>query len=74
MHSGTWVDTVRQNYRYYNMGVASLLNEERIERLEKEGFVVLNREPKIGADNKWVVFLHPKSSNGVLVELCQERN
>jgi hypothetical protein len=36
---GTWVDTVRQNYRYYNMGVASLLNEERIERLEKEGFV-----------------------------------
>ncbi len=45
-----------------------------VQRLEKEGFVVLNREPKIGADNKWVVFLHPKSSNGVLVELCQERN
>ncbi len=42
-----------------------------IERLEKEGFVPLNREPKRGADNKWVAFLHPKSSNGVLVELCQ---
>lgn len=43
-------------------------------RLEKEGFQLLNREPKIGADNKLVAFVHPKSSNGVLVELCQERN
>jgi len=42
-----------------------------IERLEKEGFIPLNREPKRGADNKLVAFLHPKSSNGVLVELCQ---
>jgi len=45
-----------------------------IERLKQEGFVVLNEEPKAGADNKWVAFLHPKSSHGVLVELCQERN
>lgn len=43
-----------------------------IKRLQSEGFVVLNEEPKRGADNKWVAFLHPKSSNGVLVELCQE--
>lgn len=43
-------------------------------RLKNEGFVILNEEPKRGADNKWVVFLHPKSSNGVLVELCQEIN
>lgn len=42
-----------------------------IERLEAEGFVPLNREPKRGADNMLVAFLHPKSSNGVLVELCQ---
>lgn len=42
-----------------------------IERLESEGFVALNHEPKRGADNKLVAFLHPKSSNGVLVELCQ---
>jgi len=42
-----------------------------IDRLEKEGFVPINREPKRGADNKWVAFLHPKSVNGVLVELCQ---
>lgn len=43
-----------------------------IERLKNEGFVVLNEEPKKGADNKLVVFLHPKSTNGVLIELCQE--
>ena len=42
-----------------------------IERLEAEGFIALNREPKRGADHKWVAFLHPKSANGVLVELCQ---
>ena len=41
-------------------------------RMRAEGFVVLNDEPKKGADNKLVCFLHPKSTNGVLVELCQE--
>lgn len=43
-----------------------------IERLTAEGFVVLNATPKKGADNKLVAFLHPKSTNGVLIELCQE--
>lgn len=43
-----------------------------VERLKKEGFVILNEIPKKGADNKLVVFLHPKSTNGVLIELCQE--
>jgi methylmalonyl-CoA/ethylmalonyl-CoA epimerase len=43
-----------------------------IERLKKEGFVVLNEIPKKGADNKLVAFLHPKTTNGVLIELCQE--
>jgi methylmalonyl-CoA/ethylmalonyl-CoA epimerase len=43
-----------------------------IARLQKEGFVVLNETPKKGADNKLVAFLHPKSTNGVLIELCQE--
>ena len=43
-----------------------------VKRLTKEGFVVLNQTPKKGADNKLVVFLHPKSTNGVLIELCQE--
>jgi len=43
-----------------------------MERLKNEGFVLLNETPKRGADNKWVAFVHPKSANGVLVELCQE--
>ena len=43
-----------------------------IERLKAEGFTILNETPKKGADNKLVAFLHPKSANGVLVELCQE--
>lgn len=43
-----------------------------MERLKSEGFILLNEEPKRGADNKWVCFVHPKSSNGVLIELCQE--
>ena len=44
---------------------------DELERLKAEGFVVLNEIPKKGADNKLVVFLHPKSTNGVLIELCQ---
>ena len=43
-----------------------------MKRLESEGFVLLNQEPKQGADNKLVCFLHPKGTNGVLIELCQE--
>ena len=43
-----------------------------MERLKNEGFVLLNETPRRGADNKWVAFVHPKSANGVLVELCQE--
>ncbi|SIQ02711.1 methylmalonyl-CoA epimerase [Maribacter ulvicola] len=43
-----------------------------IDRLKKEGFTILNEKPKKGADNKLVAFVHPKTANGVLVELCQE--
>ena len=46
---------------------------EEMERLKKEGFTLLNESPKIGADNKWVCFVHPKETNGVLIELCQSR-
>jgi methylmalonyl-CoA/ethylmalonyl-CoA epimerase len=46
--------------------------EKEISRLTNEGFAVLNQKPKKGADNKLVAFLHPNSTNGVLVELCQE--
>ncbi len=44
-----------------------------MDRLKKEGFVLLNDEPKAGADNKLVCFLHPKGTGGVLIELCQEK-
>ncbi|CAN5383758.1 methylmalonyl-CoA epimerase [soil metagenome] len=50
--------------------VQDILSE--MKRLESEGFTLLNKEPKRGADNKLVCFLHPKGTNGVLVELCQE--
>lgn len=46
--------------------------EAEIQRLKAEGFTVLNEIPKKGADNKLVAFLHPKTTNGVLIELCQE--
>ncbi|MEN9598562.1 MAG: hypothetical protein RL596_873 [Bacteroidota bacterium] len=49
--------------------VADIYSE--MERLKGEGFVLLNEVPKRGADNKLVCFLHPKGTNGVLVELCQ---
>ncbi len=47
--------------------------ELELDRLEKEGFQLINKTPKSGADNKLVAFLHPKSTNGVLIELCQEK-
>ena len=50
--------------------VTNILAE--VKRLKKEGFTILNETPKKGADNKLVVFLHPKSTNGVLIELCQD--
>lgn len=48
------------------------LDEEML-RLKNEGFELINKEPKDGADNKRICFLHPKSTNGVLVELCEEK-
>ncbi len=46
--------------------------ETEMERLKNEGFILLNDKPKKGADNKLICFLHPKSTNGVLIELCEE--
>ena len=45
---------------------------KEIQRLEKEGFSFVSKTPTKGADNKMIVFLHPKTTNGVLIELCQE--
>ena len=47
--------------------------EREMERLKAEGFVLLNETPKEGADNKLVCFLHPKNTNGVLIELCMSK-
>ena len=47
--------------------------EAEMARLKGEGFLLLNEIPKPGADNKLVCFLHPKTTNGVLIELCMER-
>lgn len=44
-----------------------------MQRLKSEGFQLLSDEPKVGADNKLICFLHPRSTNGVLVEICQEQ-
>ena len=53
-------------------GVENIQTE--IERLKKAGFLFISDTPKDGADNKLVVFLHPRSTNGILVELCQEKD
>ena len=50
--------------------VADIYSE--MKRLQKEGFTLLSEAPKKGADNKLICFLHPKSTNGILIELCQE--
>ena len=47
--------------------------EAEMKRLVEKGFILLNNEPKPGADNKLVCFLHPRSSGGVLIELCMEK-
>jgi methylmalonyl-CoA/ethylmalonyl-CoA epimerase len=47
--------------------------QAEMDRLQKEGFELIHQSPKDGADNKRICFLHPKSTNGVLIELCQEK-
>src|SRR5687767_12368686 len=47
--------------------------EAEMKRMQQEGFMLLNEKPKPGADNKLVCFLHPKTTNGILIELCMER-
>ena len=65
-----FIEKKREGIHHIAFDVADIKAE--VARLQSEGFVVLNETPKRGADNKWVVFLHPKSTNGVLIELCQE--
>lgn len=65
-----FIEKKGEGIHHIAFAVEDIISE--IERLKKEGFIVLNDIPKKGADNKLVTFLHPKSTNGVLIELCQE--
>lgn len=66
-----FIDKKGEGIHHIAFGVENIYAE--IERLKSKGFVFISEQPKDGADNKLVVFLHPKSTNGVLVELCQEK-
>ena len=66
-----FIDKKGEGVHHLAFGVENILEE--VKRLKKEGFQFISEEPKEGADNKLVVFLHPKSTNGVLIELCQEK-
>lgn len=66
-----YLDKNREGIHHIAFAVDDM--ESEIQRLKNEGFQFINETPKEGADNKMVVFLHPKSTNGVLVELCSER-
>ena len=66
-----FIDKKSEGIHHIAFEVADIFKE--MERLKLEGFEILNEIPKSGADNKLVVFLHPKTTNGVLVELCQEK-
>lgn len=66
-----FIDKKGEGIHHIAFEVADIYAE--MERLRSEGFVLLNEQPKVGADNKLVCFLHPKGTNGVLVELCQEK-
>ncbi|WP_029298796.1 methylmalonyl-CoA epimerase [Chryseobacterium hispalense] len=66
-----FIDKKGEGIHHLAFGVDDILYE--VERLKKEGFEFISEEPKEGADNKLIVFLHPKCTNGVLVELCQEK-
>lgn len=66
----TYIEKKGEGMHHIAFDVTDIYAE--MERLKQEGFVLLNEKPKNGADNKLVCFLHPKGTNGVLVELCQE--
>jgi len=66
-----FIDKKGEGVHHIAFAVDDIYSE--MERLKKEGFVLLNENPKEGADNKLVCFLHPKETNGVLVELCMDR-
>jgi methylmalonyl-CoA/ethylmalonyl-CoA epimerase len=67
-----YLDKFKEGIHHIALDVDDILEE--MKRLQSLGFVLLSDVPKPGADGKKIVFLHPKSTNGVLVELCQDRD
>lgn len=67
-----YLEKNREGIHHLAVAVDDIYSE--MERLKKEGFVFINDQPKEGADNKLIAFIHPKSANGILLELCQERD
>lgn len=66
-----YLEKNREGFHHVAFEVDNL--ETELERLTKEGFELIHKTPKDGADNKRIAFLHPRSTNGLLVELCQEK-
>ena len=78
LESGSGEGTIKNFIEKRGEGIHHIAFEVKdiyaeMERLKNQGFVLLNKDPKNGADNKLVCFLHPKSTNSVLIELCQEK-
>jgi methylmalonyl-CoA/ethylmalonyl-CoA epimerase len=65
-----FIEKKGEGVHHIAFGVADI--EAEIKRLESKGFTMIHKEAKKGADNMMIAFLHPKSTNGVLIELCQE--
>lgn len=64
-----FIESRKEGAHHLALHVDNILEE--VERLKKEGFEFISETPKNGADNKLIVFLHPKTTNGVLIELCE---
>jgi methylmalonyl-CoA/ethylmalonyl-CoA epimerase len=65
-----YIDKKGEGIHHLAFEVADIYSE--MQRLKDEGFILLNEQPKKGADNKLVAFLHPKTTNSILIEICQE--
>jgi len=66
-----FIEKKGEGVHHIAFAVTDILAE--MQRLSSAGFIVLNKTPQSGADNKLVCFLHPKTTNGILIELCMER-
>jgi methylmalonyl-CoA/ethylmalonyl-CoA epimerase len=68
---GKWIEKKGEGLHHIAFEVEDI--ESEMARLKAEGFILLSDKPRRGADNKLICFLHPKTTNGVLIEICMER-